>query len=165
MAKKILLWTLYAGVVGLLVFGAVNRTSAKTGEGRPQGDARTEEQGARQPDRRPGGGGLENQDREAIHLAERQDHEWMERSGFVAAFDSDSLVIETKDGIRLEISGRTWFFVQAEGFELFPGDQVAMRGFMENGVFEVAEIHDLTTGAGLLIRDDSGTPLWSGRGR
>lgn len=29
MLKKILLWTLFAGFIGLLIFGAINRTTAK----------------------------------------------------------------------------------------------------------------------------------------
>ena len=33
MFKKIILWTVYILIVGLLVFGAANRTSAKTDQG------------------------------------------------------------------------------------------------------------------------------------
>jgi len=33
MVKKIMLWTVYVLIVGLLVFGAANRTSAKTDQG------------------------------------------------------------------------------------------------------------------------------------
>jgi len=32
MLKKIILWTFYAAFIGVLVFGAVNRTLSKTGE-------------------------------------------------------------------------------------------------------------------------------------
>jgi len=31
MLKKIILWTLFAAFVGILIFGAINRTTAKIG--------------------------------------------------------------------------------------------------------------------------------------
>jgi hypothetical protein len=37
MFKKIALWVVYAGFVGLLVFGAVNRTQAKADTGSGEG--------------------------------------------------------------------------------------------------------------------------------
>lgn len=165
MIKKISLWVVFAGVVGLLVFGAVNRTSAKAGGEDPQGKARVEEENPG-PNGRGGSGRNEagKQEADDLHLAEAEDHEWVEISGSVAAMDADSLRIEADDESLIEISGRSWRFIQEEGFEITIGDQVILNGFDENGEFEVSEINDLTSGTVLQIRDQYGTPLWSGRG-
>ena len=165
MVKKIALWVVFAGVVGLLVFGAVNRTSAKAGGEEPQGKARVEEANSGQNGR--GGSGKndpERQEADDLHLAANEDHDWVEISGSVAAIDADSLIVEADDESSLEISGRVWRFVQEEGFVISIGDQVTLKGFYENGEFEVSEINDLTSGEALPIRDEFGTPLWSGRG-
>ncbi len=165
MLKKITLWVVFVGVVGLLVFGAVNRTLAKTGGEDPRGISRTEEENTGQNGR--GGSGRNDADKQVaddLHLAEKEDHEWVEISGSVAAMDAESLRIEADDDSLVEISGRSWRFIQEEGFEIAIDDQVSLKGFYENGEFEVSEINDFTSGAILLIRDEFGTPLWSGRG-
>lgn len=165
MVKKIILWSVYAGLVGLLVFGAVIRTSAKSGGDHSLSGARTENEGARQNGRESEGTAALDQWGDPVHLAQSEDHDWAEVLGIVSAFDADSLEIELGDSSLLEISGRAWRYTQEEGFTLTPGDQVILQGFYENGEFEVSEINDLTSGEVLPIRDEFGTPLWSGRGR
>ena len=165
MIKKITLWALFAGVVGLLVFGAVNRTSAKAGGEDPRGNARVEEENTEQHSRRGfGNSDPERQEADDLHLAENEDHEWVNLSGFVAALDEGSLLIEVDAENPLVVSGRAWRFIQEEQFKISIGDQVTLKGFYENEEFEVSEINDLTSGEVLPIRDEYGTPLWSGRG-
>jgi hypothetical protein len=166
MVKKIALWVVFAGVVGLLVFGAVNRTSAKAGGEDPRGKAGIEEENHGQNNRGESGkNNAERQETEDLHLAESEDHEWVAISGFVSALDGDSLMIKANDERLLEVSGRAWWFIQEEGFELSVGDEVALKGFFENGEYELGSIENLTAGSALSIRDVYGTPLWSGRGR
>ena len=45
------------------------------------------------------------------------------------------------------------------------GDSVSLTGFYEDGDFEVGQIDDQTTGQTVSLRDESGRPLWAGRGR
>jgi hypothetical protein len=165
MAKRIFLWSVYAGVVGLLIFGAVIRTSAKAGGDYPQ-----ENRGKALSDLRENGQGSrgidpEREEGESLHQAESENHEWIEISGLVSAIDANNLEVEIEDGSRLEITRRAWRFIQEQGFELSPADEVLLRGFLENGEFEIGGIQNLTSGAALSIRDEFGTPLWSGRGR
>ena len=163
-----MLWTIYVGVVGLLIFGAVIRTSAKTGGEHPLANAKTEDSGLKQNGRGSEGSernALADQERQAVRLAESEDHDWVEVSGSVLAYDVDSLEIQLRQGSQLELSGRAWRFIQEEGFMLSPGDELVLQGFYENGEYEVGRIESLTSGSVLMIRDEFGTPLWSGRGR
>ena len=160
MIKKIIVWTVYAGVVGLLIFGAVIRTEAKTGEDifqnvRGAGDTIVSGDEYETNGASSGKG-------EEIRQAENEDHDWTVLEGIVSRLDIESLWIETLEGELLEITGRAWSFSLEAGFQPLIGDQVMMEGFFENGEFEVSEIHNLTTGGVLQVRDETGRPLWSG---
>lgn len=183
MFKKILKWTVYAGIVGLLIFGGVIRTQAKAGQepaksgtgldvGNPasldqegkgtEGWSRTGEENPS----RSGGGSDRNGSSfgasEELHLAEEEDHEWIQVSGVVTGLDAESLWIETAEGESLEISGRAWTFIQEADLTFTVADEVELEGFFENDEFEVASIQNLTRAYFLQIREESGRPLWSG---
>jgi hypothetical protein len=171
MLKKILMWLIYAGVVGLLIFGAVIRTQAKAGDkARPESKI---EEAAYRPDNQGGevlgnyGQGTGRIDRpsengEEIHLAEDEEHDWISLSGVVTGLDAESLWIETDEGENLEFTRRVWRFIRESGLEISAGDQVELEGFYENGEFEISYLEDLTSGESLQIREDSGRPLWGG---
>lgn len=161
MFKKIMLWTVYVLIVGLLVFGAANRTSAKTDQGllfgnldeitsgRGQGNGSTEEYGD-----------YEAADHEEI--LEEQD--WVTLSGQIIAVGSEALEIQTGTAGFLEIEGRPMRFAQELGYVPGEGNEVVVQGFYENGEFEVAMIEDLTTNQIFQLRDNYGKPMWGGRG-
>ena len=161
MIKKILLWSLYAGVVGFLIFGAVIRTEAITAGLDPRIEA--ELAGGGSEDRVVRDGGGYSSAESELHLAEDEANEWLRLSGTVAALDADSLWIDTIQRGSLEITGRAWKFILDGGLAFRAGDQVALEGFDEGGEFEIARIENLTTGFLLQVRDESGRPLW-GRG-
>jgi hypothetical protein len=175
MFKKILKWTIYAGVVGLLIFGAVIRTEAKAGQENSQPEMRLESGRSNTQGEGGGGAGRSNEggegagrndsssaSREQHLLAEDEDHEWINLSGIVTGLDSKSLWIETPEDELLEISGRILRFYRESGFLLSVGDQVKLEGFFENEEFKVSEIQNLTTSDVLQVRAENGRPLWSG---
>ena len=76
----------------------------------------------------------------------------------------DELSIQTADGEEVMHLGPEWYW-EAEGIALNLGDEVEVTGFYESDEFEVAGIENLTTGESVVLRDDSGRPMWSGGGR
>lgn len=172
MVKSILKWTLYAGVVGLLIFGAVIRTEAKGGEENSQaemlggnGGSDSLSQGglgAGQSDEGTGRNGGSAGSGEQVLLAAEEEHEWASLAGVVVSLDDESLWIDTDQEEYLEITGRAWSFILDAEMIFSVGDEVELEGFFEDGEFEVSSILDLTTDTFLQVREDSGRPLWSG---
>ena len=161
MFKKIFMWTIYALIVGLLIFGAANRTAAKTDQellfGRSDVVSETGQ----------GRGGSGNSEwssdfGDTDHEENPVEHDWVSLSGQIIQVDGRTLEVLTEyDGI-LEISGRSWRFAQASGYLPGVGNEVILDGFFENGEFEVSAIQDLSAGQIVLLRDEDGHPLWSG---
>ena len=87
---------------------------------------------------------------------------WTTVSGTVIAFE-DELLVETAEG-ELEVgTGPAWFWDE-NGIALNPGDEVVLHGFYEGDEFELGAIEN-ATGEALTLRDETGRPLWAGRGR
>ena len=91
--------------------------------------------------------------------------EWLSVSGQVTAVDASVLTVQAADGQTLIVEGRPWSFAQEAGFWAEVGDSVTLVGFDENGEFEVGQLTNLTHDVTVQIREDSGRPLWAGRGR
>jgi hypothetical protein len=104
----------------------------------------------------PGGG-------DAVGQAEVD--EWLELHGTVLSVDDSSLVVETATGEEVAVENRAWWFAQEEGFSAQAGDQVTLLGFHEGDGFEAGGITNDTNGESVLIREESGRPLWAGGGR
>jgi len=182
MVKKIILWALFAGFAGALVFGAVNRAEARndsveSGVGRNAGggkeQAGSEEggqaqlangQGEDQVGRGNGGQGQEaqGQGQGEQNLSEQQTHDWVSYEGVVLSVSPDVLQVSTTDGQVIEIVDRAWRYAQESGFYAAEGDQVQLEGFYEEGKFEAAAINDMTNGLSVALRDETGRPLWAG---
>ncbi|MBN2503514.1 MAG: hypothetical protein JXB38_22245 [Anaerolineales bacterium] len=174
MLKKILLWSLFAAFAAILVIGAINRTNAKStdagytngGNGHGQaeyvefsGDHENGTQGYQNRDEDwQAGNGQEN----GLPLAAQEEHTWQTLTGEVTDVAADLIMVTTESGAEIEIAGRPWRFAQESGFSVQLGDQLELSGFYENDSYEVAAIHDLTSGAGVQIRDETGRPLWAG---
>jgi len=162
MFKKIILWTVYVLIVGLMVFGAANRTMAKTDQGLLFGN----------PDEITSGRGQGNGSNEEYGDYEADDHEeiledqdWVTLSGQIIAVGSEAFEIQTGTAGILEIEGRPMRFALEIGFVPGVGNEVVVGGFYENGEFEVATIEDLTNDQIFQIRDAYGKPMWGGGGR
>lgn len=94
-----------------------------------------------------------------------QVEEWLQLQGTVVSVDADALVVQTPAGEQITVENRAWWFAQEQGFSAEIGDQVTLTGFYEGEDFEVSQIDDATNGQSVLLRDESGRPMWAGRGR
>jgi len=90
---------------------------------------------------------------------------WLQVQGNVVSVDADALIILTAEGEQIAVENRPWWFAQEQGFSAQVDDQVNLTGFYEGESFEVGRIDDTTNGQTVLIRDESGRPMWAGRGR
>ena len=88
---------------------------------------------------------------------------WSTVSGTVVAFDDD-LIVRTAEGDVEVGTGPEWYWDE-NGIGLNAGDEVVLRGFYEGDEFELGAIENTTTGKSIEMRDETGRPLWAGRGR
>ena len=91
--------------------------------------------------------------------------EWLSLEGTASGVDSAAMVVMAGNGQEIVVDGRAWRYLLEQGFEAQAGDGLELVGFYENDAFEVGEVTNLSTGQRVLIRDESGRPLWAGRGR
>ncbi|MEA3342023.1 MAG: hypothetical protein U9R15_18825, partial [Chloroflexota bacterium] len=82
-------------------------------------------------------------------------------TGKVTAVDGD-VTIQTAEGEVLVGMGPSAY---REGFELAVGDEITVVGFHEDGEFKAGSVENLTTGESITLRDETGRPLWAGRGQ
>ncbi len=88
--------------------------------------------------------------------------EWQTIEGKVTVVDVD-MTMQTADGTVVVGLGQSWYREDA-GFTLKVGDEVSVTGFYEDGEFKAGTIENQTTGETLVLRDETGRPMWSGRG-
>ena len=178
MTKKILLGTVLFGLVSILIVGAVLRTTDKTDQGSAShnGQSRSsisQETLVIQDDRQGGnqrGTQGKSQDSTGAPGETNSDGEvtiqsWLTREGTVEAVDEELLTIALADGEAMVVEGRVWSFAQEQGFLATSGDRVSLEGFWEDGDFVVGSIENVTTGHTVLLREESGRPLWAGGGQ
>lgn len=192
MIKKIILWTLYAGFVGTLIFGAINRTTAKIGadDGVQTGNAAEQETAGNLGNRENGNAygqeetassqldePDENEDAAAPQPDEpasheeneleghaTSEHEWAILTGTISSIIPRGMIVAVTSGQQIEVARRPWRFAQEQGFAPQLGDQVTLDGFYEDGTFETAVITDLSSGQSVYLRDEAGHPLWAAGG-
>jgi len=170
MLKKIVLGTLFIGLIGIMVTGAVVRTMDKTGRvveargyGRGNGEAGAYAAGGSGQGR--GGYGQGNA-RDGV--AERQylnyeapPEEWLVYEGTVvqAPEDGGDLVIETSDGEEVSVgTGPT--YMASQGFTLQAGEPVQVRGYWEDGEFKAAQVAAKVVGTHPAIKPVPARPTW-----
>lgn len=177
MLKKIILGTLLAGLIAVLVLGAVNRTQSRSAGESASGNrqavavnasaAPEAQQGQPPADARAGRGyGRNGADGESAgSAAEAITRDWIILQGRVASVDGDTLAVEQADGTLIEIAGRGWQYAQEQGFAAESGDAVTLVGFWDGESFEARDITNLASGRSVALRDEGGRPMWVGRGR
>jgi hypothetical protein len=187
MGKRIVLGVVLAGLIGILVAGAIVRTVDKTGGvaearglGQGRGGSESVNDDAGQGYR--GGEGASNdragQSRRGsaqgqgsgtqgsgLGTGQAEVDEWLTIQGTVVSANADALVVQAADGQQVVVENRPWWFAQEQGFSTKAGDQVTLTGFYEGEDLEVGQISDGTNGQTAQIREESGRPLWAGRGR
>jgi hypothetical protein len=160
MLKKIVLGILFAGLIAILFVGGAIRTLDKDSEtdaGNDHGsdhaltgaDDCSDQEGH---DNIAGGQAGEGQARV---------DEWLELAGTATTISAHDLVIELDTGETVSVTGRAWQFAQQNDFTAAAGDSVKLIGFYEGERLEIGEIVNKSTGQTILIRDESGRPLWS----
>lgn len=93
-----------------------------------------------------------------------QVEDWISLEGYVTSADTSQVLVSLLDGETADFSGRAWTFAQESGFALQMGDRLRLTGFYEDTDLEVGSIDNLTSGISIQIREQSGRPLWAGRG-
>jgi uncharacterized protein (DUF2345 family) len=158
MLKKIILGGLLIILSGILIVGAVNRTTARSGETSSTQHEQTTQVVEQRGGRNGAGGNVEA-------VGEASVMEWQTVSGTVSSVDASHAEIRLSDGRSVEVGGRAWQLAAAQNFTANAGDSVTVHGFDENGVFQAGQIDNQSNGQSLSLRDATGRPLWAGRGR
>ncbi|HEY47729.1 MAG: hypothetical protein AMJ88_05860 [Anaerolineae bacterium SM23_ 63] len=176
MVKKIVFGILMAGLCGVLIVGAVNRTTDRTtgvGQVSRQGDryASTEtisDAGERSRGAQ-GNSGINRGEAQGLHSDLEADPIFTQEGGFlqgiVVGVEKDILMVELSAGEEIVVTGRAWSFAQEQGFAPRVNDQVKLAGDVEGEEFEVWRIENLATGQIIVLRDGKGSPQWAGRGK
>ncbi len=87
--------------------------------------------------------------------------EWKTLTGEVIIVDGE-ITIQTAEGQVLVGMGQSAY---REGFRLEVGDEITVLGFYEDGEFKAGTVENLATGETIVLRDETGRPMWSGQGR
>ena len=111
-----------------------------------------------------GGQGRNNALSDGAGTGQAEVEAWLTLQGSVVSVDSSALVVQVA-GDELVVEGRPWSFAQEQGFAAQEGDELAVVGFYEGDEFEAGRLDNLSTGLSIPIREESGRPLWAGRGR
>lgn len=174
MFKKIFGISILALLTAVLIFGAINRTQAKSS------NRETTLQASEPGVYRQGNGlgsnkkfsqsGYHNQSEHDQQLlagqySQAEVDSGISISGTVASADSSQVTVTLSNGETVEIAGRAWSYARENGFSLQNGDLLRLTGFYENKEFEIGSIENLTSGVSIQIREPSGRPYWAGRGR
>lgn len=182
--QKVFLWGIYLVFVAVLIFGAVNRTTAKSeGPEREQpltaGDRNNEEIYSGFGERNGSGrerANLESDAGEQVgetksnhnltgeYAAGEEDHDWLELKGVVVQVDDIAIVVETGNEEFVEISRRAYRFAAELGYSPRVGDEIVLAGFFEGNEFEVGSIMEELSEQVWVLRDKTGRPLWAGSG-
>lgn len=195
MLKKIVLGVLLTGLVAVLIGGAVIRTNAKTNEAAGVGgrhgwttEATASKDVFAAQDYLAGGNGGRWNDAEGVTgqgggrwgqgsalntqpngsgvpQADVEPTEWFTIEGVVVSATDDLVEIKTAAGEIIPFEGQPLRYALAQGFTVQAGDAVRLHGFDEAGEFKIGQVTNLSGGATITLRDTSGRPGWSGRGR
>ena len=98
-----------------------------------------------------------------VPQADVQPEAWRTLQGTVVTVADDLVEIRTTAGEVIPFEGRPLSYALEQGFSLEVGDAVALDGFDEDGEFKIGQV--TSNGASITLRDASGRPGWSGRGR
>jgi hypothetical protein len=83
----------------------------------------------------------------------------------VETISPEAVIINLAEGNDVIIEGRAWRFAQEMGYSLQKGQTVNITGFEEDGEFKPVEISVNGSGSAFQFRENSGRPMWAGRGQ
>ena len=157
MIKKIIMIGLLVLTSAVLVLGGINRTMAKT-----VGITLLQWMGNEpiiEGYRSAGGEGIN------LSLNTEASSEWVDIEGVVTSVNDLAMQMELLDGQAMVLEDQAWEYALTEGFQVKKGDTLQLTGFYEGEDLEVSVLHNLTSGQEVRVRDETGRPMWAGRGR
>ena len=140
--------------------GDAQRVQGSAGQGRGQ---RLANQSAETGD----GQGMGAGSREPLNAAsagEGHAEDWETLVGVALSLDGD-LLLRTSSGDEVLVGLGPLTYQARADFALAVGDELAVLGFHEDGEFKAGTVENLTTGQTLLLRDETGRPIWAGNGQ
>lgn len=162
MLKKLLLWSMYSAFLGLLLAGAMYRTSVKLGDGEQNQNNNNQ---SRQTSIEAGNSQSINEPAFVNANTEEHEQEVKETSivaGQVVDFSNRGITFQLTNGLAVSITGRAWRYAQALGFRTQVSDTLWVEGFYEGDRFEIMRMTQLETKQSVSLRDETGHPLWNG---
>lgn len=181
MVKKIVLGTLCIGFIGVLIYGAILRTNAKTsssstnraggGAGRGRTITAGEADAAYDREQSQGRGQAARATAElpagtaelipAPDAAVARVAGWQAVEGAVISVGAEEMIVELADGREVLVEGHPWAYAQSQAFSPQVGHHLAMTIFEEDGELKPGQMNDLSSGQTVTLRLEDGQPLWS----
>ncbi len=78
---------------------------------------------------------------------------------------TDELVIKTDSDRTVQVGLGPSEYRESQEFALQVGERVRVAGYLEDGEFKAGQVQNLDTGVSIVLRDESGRPMWAGQGR
>ncbi len=159
MVNKILIGLGVGAVLGLMVAGvayAVVGTSSdeRTGEGSGGRWQTTSAESA---------GGRWSAEGNGANDPQVPAEEWITVNGVVQSLDGTVLTLGTGAGELIEVTLGQPGYWEAQSVSLAPGDAVVVEGFYEDEAsLEARSLTLAATGQTVVLRDESGRPMWAG---
>jgi hypothetical protein len=160
MLKKLVLWSIYSAFLGLLLAGAMYRTSVKLGDGeqnQSHGNQSRQEVNGTDAD--------QSANEPTIANAGVEEHE-LKVSSIIASqvldINNRGITLQLTDGSTVSVTGRAWRYAQALGFYTQVSDTLWLEGFYEGEHFEIMRMTNLEMNQSVSLRDETGHPLWNG---
>lgn len=159
MVNKILIGLGVAAVLGLMVAGVAYAVVGTSGDERT-GDGSG---GRWQSASAETAGGRWSEDGYWANEPQALAEEWITASGVVRSLDGAVLTLETGAGELIDVTLGQPGFWEAQGVGLAPGDAVVVEGSYEDeALFEARSLTLAATGRTVVLRDESGRPMWAG---
>ena len=162
MLKKLVLWGIYSTFLGLLLAGAMYRTSVKLGDG-----DQNQNRGNQSRQESHGKSGNQSASESTIVNAQTEAHEnGLEEVSFIASkvldINNRGITLQLTDGSTVSVTGRAWRYSHTLGFSTQVNNTLWLEGFYEGDHFEIMRMTNLETNQRISLRDETGHSLWNG---
>ena len=110
-----------------------------------------------------GAGGRWSGEGSQVNGSQAASEEFESVSGVVQSLDGSLLVLQTEAGEAVEVSLGQPGYWEAQGLSLVVGDEVVIEGYYEDdATLAVGSVTFVATGQTVVLRDESGRPMWAG---
>jgi len=153
--KKIVLGTLFAGLIGVLVIGGINRTKAKfeqVAETAVSNTPKSENDGNNPQSSRA----YETHDEQKTAVSD-----WQTTTATVTNVRDQGLWLQLPDGSTTRIRKQPWAYVISQGFTAQVGDSLLLTGYAKESGFEICVVENAASGQIAELRDENGRSLWN----